>query len=71
MRGQAAVQPLLYRGQAPALSSNAGRNLLANRERSEGWKPARDALWRLIEPLVGGVGSMSSGTTSPLGRLTP
>lgn len=36
----------------PSAAANLGRNLLAGPEREPRWKPARDRLWTLLDPLV-------------------
>jgi hypothetical protein len=38
--------------QGPALSANAGRNLLAPSAQVDRWGSARDELWRLLDPLI-------------------
>lgn len=53
MRGQAALRPQLRARQAPVLSANAGRNLLASSVQARNWGPARDELWRLLDPQIG------------------
>lgn len=37
----------------PSAAANLGRNLLAGPEREARWKPARDRLWALLDPLAG------------------
>ena len=75
MRGQAALRPQLRARQAPVLSANAGRNLLASDARARSWEPARNELWRLIDPLIGrsarvAVIGAGNGHDLPLTRLT-
>jgi hypothetical protein len=52
MAGHAALRPTFASHRSPALSANAGRNLLGSGARARGWQPARDALWGLLDPMV-------------------
>jgi hypothetical protein len=58
----------------PSRTANAARNALAEPEREARWRPARDALWALLEPLVpagGAVAVAGAGNAHdlPLTRL--
>ena len=71
----AALLPPVAAGQAPALTANAGRNLLADSTRTQRWRPARDELWRLLDPLVASstrvaVVGAGNGHDLPLTRLS-
>ena len=75
MRGQAVLWPQFEARQAAVLAANAGRNLLASEARARSWEPARDELWRLIDPLIGcsarvAVIGAGNGHDLPLARLT-
>lgn len=39
-------------GARPARDANIRNNALAEADRAERWRPARDALWRLLDPLL-------------------
>jgi hypothetical protein len=57
-----------------ALAANASNNARGDRARRRRWRPARDAVWRLLEGLVDdgarvGVVGAGNGDDLPLGRL--
>jgi len=59
---------------APATVANVARNARAGRDRHARWRPARDALWRLLAPLVSAnsrvaVVGAGSGDDVPVARL--
>ena len=74
MTGPTALRPPPRAPQAPVRSANAARNLQASRARARRWAPARDELWRLVDPLIGpstrvAVIGAGNGDDLPLARL--
>ncbi|MGD9734130.1 MAG: hypothetical protein AB7V58_00755 [Solirubrobacterales bacterium] len=59
---------------APSLVANSARNARAEVDRRERWAPARDALWRFLDPHIDegarvAILGAGNGDDLPLGRI--